>query len=110
MKRYNTCPQEVAGLVGSQGNEDRMWYVLGTVKTQGKESPSPPRSLGEGPTEEWVIECAPSRPEEESMCKSLGIQEPMECYRNSKLFHMAKETRSPRLDKTAQFIPVVPEN
>lgn len=102
MKIYNTCPQEVTGLVG---NEDRMWYVLGTAKTQGNESPSPPRSLGESSTGEWVIECAPSRPEEESACKSQGIQEPMACYRN-----MAKETRSPRLGKTAQLTPVVPEN
>lgn len=82
MKRYNTCPQEVTGLVGSQGNGDRMWYMLGTVKTQGKESPSPPMSLEEGSTEEWIIECAPSKPEEES--KILGIQEPMTCYGSSK--------------------------
>lgn len=64
MKRYNTCPQEVTGLAG---NEDRTWYMLGTAKTQGNESPSPPRSLGEGSTGERVTECAPSRPEEESV-------------------------------------------
>lgn len=49
-----------------------MSSVLGTVEAQGKESLSPPMSLGEGFTKEWTIECVLSRPGRRRWSKKKG--------------------------------------